>query len=529
MNAPELLELNRRLAQWRLRELTRQGLEAGTRGICLGLMAGIAIAFLAIPNGHLSPGNYWSLVLVLPLIIGITCGVSAAMKVPNGLQAARMFDHRLNLAERTSTALEMAGSPASNNPLLQMQLEDALHATERVQRKHDLSLYPGRKTLLAVAILVSIAIALPYWGRPYFDRIVQKEVLKQKIVQQAAQVEVIRSNLDQNNRLSDAQKQIAAATLERARQEIEQAQTPEQAFTAMQSAIDQLQDQASPALLEKLKALQKAGDLLDQSQSDRLQALAHAMSQGDFNRAADLLQDMDSAQLSAAETQAITQMLENAAQSLGNLDPDLASQLNSAAQALREASSSSDENGKRQALEAAADAFRQADEELAQAIALAETIGSLQAGQAQLAQGDSVPGDASGDRALIIKKTTGGAGAGRGSGPEITTPGPEAPPAPISQNNGPGDAGESDYQPVYAPQRLGGEGGNPQALPASGEPGDKVVGLNNNTPAGQVNPQVPYSQVYPAYWQTFRQAMQNGQVPDHLRAFVRQYFIGLQP
>jgi hypothetical protein len=101
----------------------------------------------------------------------------------------------------------------------------------------------------------------------------------------------------------------------------------------------------------------------------------------------------------------------------------------------------------------------------------------------------------------------------------------------MGQNNGPGDGGQTTYEPIYTPYRVGGLGGPQATLPnqGDGQPGQEVVGQgpSDQQNSGQVN--VPYNEVFPAYRDTAYSAMDNGDYPSELQDVVRQYFSSLDP
>ena len=107
--------------------------------------------------------------------------------------------------------------------------------------------------------------------------------------------------------------------------------------------------------------------------------------------------------------------------------------------------------------------------------------------------------------------------------------GPEAGDSPISQDNGPGDGGETTYEQIYAPTRLGGEDGSQVTLPETGQPGDLVTGEGDTQPGQPGYSTVPYVDVYGSYAEAYRHAIDSGQVPISFRNLVREYFSSLEP
>ena len=95
--------------------------------------------------------------------------------------------------------------------------------------------------------------------------------------------------------------------------------------------------------------------------------------------------------------------------------------------------------------------------------------------------------------------------------------------------DGPGDGGETTYEQIYAPTRLGGEDGSQVTLPESGQPGDQVTGEGATQPGQPGVSTVPYVEVYASYAEAYRRAIDSGQVPISFRNLVRDYFSSLEP
>ena len=96
-------------------------------------------------------------------------------------------------------------------------------------------------------------------------------------------------------------------------------------------------------------------------------------------------------------------------------------------------------------------------------------------------------------------------------------------------DNDPARNPEREYEPVFAPEHLGGEEGTPLSLPGQGDPGDTPMseGEFAENPAGEA--QVPYSEVYADYADAANEALEGEYVPLGLRDLVRDYFSSLDP
>jgi hypothetical protein len=98
----------------------------------------------------------------------------------------------------------------------------------------------------------------------------------------------------------------------------------------------------------------------------------------------------------------------------------------------------------------------------------------------------------------------------------------------LQASNNPDGLGQSDFEQVYAPRRIGGEPGdttiqlesNPDGLPMT-------EGEFASNPAGQSL--VPYADVFGDYSSAANRALDSGYVPLGLRDVVREYFTSLEP
>ena len=100
---------------------------------------------------------------------------------------------------------------------------------------------------------------------------------------------------------------------------------------------------------------------------------------------------------------------------------------------------------------------------------------------------------------------------------------------PMQPGSQPGDGGEREADPVYAPYRLGQGGGQEVVLPGSETGEGQTVGQGGLQPGENAASQVPYSEVYADYAADYYRAIESGQVPPALRDLVRQYFSSLAP
>lgn len=93
--------------------------------------------------------------------------------------------------------------------------------------------------------------------------------------------------------------------------------------------------------------------------------------------------------------------------------------------------------------------------------------------------------------------------------------------------NNPDGEGESNYQPIYAPQRLDAEGSTDIQLETDPDEQPVVEGDFQDNPFGEST--VPYNQVFQDYADAANRAIESDYVPLGLRGVIRQYFSSLEP
>jgi hypothetical protein len=158
-----------------------------------------------------------------------------------------------------------------------------------------------------------------------------------------------------------------------------------------------------------------------------------------------------------------------------------------------------------------------------------DAVGTAGTGQGEGDQGgmaQAQPGSGTQGNSTEQGQSGAGGGAGRGEGSGEGQGGPETQ---MGTDNAPGDGGITEYDEVYDPQRIGGEGG-----PQVDVPGDPGAGAPTGAEGDFVeNPDgdatVPYNEVYGDYEGAVNEALDSGYVPLGLRDIIRGYFTRLNP
>jgi disulfide bond formation protein DsbB len=360
--------LTRAIRRWDRRLRVVSSLLWGPRGLMVGVLIGILIAMIARTRPWLFPNE----VTLLALLAVAVSGLAALLLVwtwPRPVpRAARYFDHRFALQERVSTALELAsGAIPAPDDLAARQLSDTVGTVRRVNAARWL---PLRVRVWEVLALVALSVLLAFLliaDNPQADKLRAERDLRQEIDQKIEQVEGMIVQIENDDSLSPEAKTALTEPLRDALDTLKQPDISRQeAIAALAEAERALGDMADGTLPEQQAAYQSAAEQL--AGSDLTSDLAGALREPDLNRAADAIDELadqlNEADLSPAEREALANELDQIADELADSSPGTAEKLREAAQALRDG----DAAGAQDALRQAADQFQQDARQAQQAL-----------------------------------------------------------------------------------------------------------------------------------------------------------------
>lgn len=160
------------------------------------------------------------------------------------------------------------------------------------------------------------------------------------------------------------------------------------------------------------------------------------------------------------------------------------------------------------------------------------------AGQTDSGQSASSGGESGSDPSMSSSSTSqgsatastasgmGNTGAGDNDGPKLDN-GFQAGNDPISTDNNPDGEGVTQFDSVYAPQRVGGDGGPTLSLESEDSESPLIEGEFSENPTGNVT--VPYNQVFSDYSNAANQALESEYIPLGMQDIVRDYFTSIEP
>ncbi len=498
---------------------------------------------------------------------------------PSLQQSARDFDLRFSLRERVSTAVELLDGRISSQPaIVSAQLDDALHIAQRVDVRAELRLRLRYRDWAVVVLLMAALAALLVVPNPQAPAPI--DLAAETAIRDAAgDLRDITGTIAAETGLDEPEREALLSTLSASLNVLTDGQiSPEEAFARMSAMEKALRDQAQ-AMRQQIDQQRAASQAAAQSLQ---QALGSTGTGGDQPTPAqiptlDELLDQAQQQMGGMTSEQQRQMAEGlrqASQQLQDSSPGTSSALSDAAQslengdaaaasdALQDARDGQSEQSARQqqrseaadSLDAAGDQAGAGAEDISQSSqpqpssdqqagaqpqpdgAPAEPEQSDQQGQpsdqgntqsnANVQPGgqQNEQGGQAGDGGQPESGQSGGADAGDmpDGGPAssgATGPGPS--------DNSPDGTGETDYAPVYAPQRIGGEGD--ETIILEPDMGDAPVaeGEFGENPAGDAT--VPYNQVFSDYSAAANRALESDYVPLGLRDVIRDYFRSIEP
>ncbi len=529
MPSRKLARIRSYLWRWDLRLRLVESLTWGPWGAVVGGGMGVLLA-LAARIWPLWPLRWLIGISGSLVLVGVTVGVLAAWLRPRSLnRRARIFDHRLELADRLTTAVEIGtGRLRAPAAMGRAQLADTLAAITRVDVRAALPLTASRRALGVAGALLCSLVVLFWLPNPQEEVLRQRAAVRQEIEEQVATLEEMRTTLAETEGLTEAEREALVQALEEAIAALEESKehaAPEEAMAALSEAEQALAELRDPQAEATQKGLSEAAEAL--SDSPLTQDIAEALAAGDYQAAARSLAAFSGTKgraLTREEELALAEELMQAAAALAASDPALAEQLNQAAVAIQRG----DAAEARAALREAARQMGAAGERVAGQEALEGSLSQLAEGRQGIAQaggntsaprpgqGGRAGGQMGGQAGGQAGGAAGGQAGGQGSGQQ-------------SQAGHSEDAGTgAPYAEMYVPYRLDEEGLGSNVGREGGEGGMVVGEVPLPAPeGGQAN--VPYQEVYAEYAARAGSALEGSYIPLGMKQYVRDYFSSLEP
>ena len=555
------------------------------RGMILALALAITLAIITrirflMPAGTLA-------VVAGVLVVGgiILSGVLVWMLPRSRRDLARRFDLNFKLKERISTAYEILEGHVQTHPDIERhQLTDAYEAALEIDPKLEM---PFKFRILDFVMVILLAGILGLLLiLPNQLEAAQRPTRTAAVDSAAEDVRDIIEVVANDTELDEVDRQELLDSLEISLDTLEEEDTNNEEVFAVMTEVDaELQeriDELTEALQQRQEALDNATDTLEpfsSENSDEENNASDTEGQPSMQEVLENLQD-EINEMSPEEQQALADALRQAADDLEALNPELAESLRDAAEALQ----NGDTQGAQEALQQAQEQLQQLQQDLQQqqqsaqnlqqaadqaqegAQQIAQQDQNQQGGQnpqqndgqgpqnapnSQLGQSDSPQQNAADGQQpgqnlsessdapptnndnptnlQVDSDDSSGSGAGDGNpSNEGSDQSFEDSGADSNQgDNNPDGGGEIEFESLYAPQTIDGNGEDQIILEPDAGDAPVVEGDFQDNPTGIS--QVTYDTVFSDYQNAANRALESDYVPLGLRDVVREYFTSLQP
>ena len=511
MTAPD--QLQRLLHRWDLRLRLVESVRLGLWGAVLGLIVGVLLATAT----RLAP-LLWRQQLVRWVLLAAGAGalgssLYAWLRPRSASQLARTFDRRFDLAQRLTTALELASGRLQTAPeMAAAQRRDTFAAATRVDPRAVLPLRLPRRALIALAGLTAALTLLLWLPNPQEAVLEQRAAVRAALEEQAGALEAAQAAIAANNALTEPEREALLAALEEALSALHEPDvTPEEAVAALseaERALAPLRDSDAAAARRGLERL--AGELQD---SDLTRKIADALAAGEYDAAAEALAALsgdEDQRLTRAEELELGEQLAQAADALQATNPELAQQFEEIADAIQQGNT----DAAREGLQAAAEQLAAEGVESAQQAVIEDALSAVQQGREAIGAEAGLPASAEAD-----PSSPAGAGPPFSAGAGV----PTAPQPGHSEDAGTG----APYDELTVPERLGDEGEGVE-LPREDDDGVPVGTSPGGPPTGE-QARVSYREIYGDYAAEAGVALERDYVPLGMKQYVRDYFSALEP
>ena len=360
------LALKRALSPWE-RALTFESLKRwllrGAVGALLTICAVLLVGWVVpIPETDLRP---WAAVsAVIPLVAALLTGLWPRGRPHNTAD----LDGRLHFEDRLATAWAFR---TADDPIAQLQREDALRRLAQRAPKRDLQWTPSRYEWVGVGICALVTILLLATPSPQ-QRVLDDQAAEEIAVQQASvQLDTLRQQSEASASLTPDQVRQLDELLQQAQTQLKEARTEQEAANVVARAQDQLSQQlGDPNADLRDEALAAMSETL--SAEPQTKSLGDALQREDTRAASQAIQDLAGRadQLSDVERQSLARALQRAS-NVGRSDTRTATAMRDAAQALTSNASSQQ-------------ALAQVDASLRESIQASQSQAALNATQQQL-------------------------------------------------------------------------------------------------------------------------------------------------
>ncbi len=484
--------------------------------------------------------------LIVSLVLGFLWSI---YKYPSLYDTARLVD-TFGLKERTITALELKGN---NSKLAELQKIDATSSLEKEDIKKQISIKPSMKIVIIAMIMIFSSFILGFINTPSHEEALLKEKNKNIIKNEVENIKKVEKEIKEEKLLTLEEKKQIENTLKELRKKLDKSENMKDIQKEALKVKKELKDIEKRLRQEKLEDIAKK-----LSDKEFTKELAENLKNRDgektaesIEKMAEQLKNMDKEQLEnlAKDLAALAEQLKdnpelaNAFKQISNAiaqniegnmdDAKISNSLNSLSQSLSGLMSNSQVSGAISQLNEALDNLTSAAEQISQGSNSSSNGQSNSPGNQGTNQGNSGQGG-QGNGQGQGSGSGQGAGKGQGSGGggagEGSSPGSETSSGSSSGQSGKKDGSKKEvkeYESIFTPKNLGGQGNQTQVHGNMNDSGDKDV-IQVKKFGDMKGESMPYNEVLNIYKQNAYKRLDNEEIPSNMKEIIRKYFSDLE-
>lgn len=483
-------------------------------GVCFAFALGIVLGLLSRAIPIYNVYALWGYIALAVVAVSI---ISVFVMVPKQNAIAQIVDS-FGLQERISTSLELE---KENSVYKELLINDTVRNMEKLNYKEKIRLTPRKNIIITLIILIfamGVTVILP---EPLKDEAQVSHDLSEYKKEQKKKVEKTEKDVKENLALTEDQKKDLLAKLAALKQELKKVEDTKEADKAIEKTAMKLEQLKKEPKAENLKAL---AEKLDENKETK--DLAEALKSGKAEDIKKQLEEMKNKakSMDSAAKESLKDTLAKASSSLSD------GELKDSIDGLSNAISNGNESAINKSVDKVNGAISNSLSQQDMNEALAQVKSDLQGQPPQNAQGQGQgqgAGQGSGQGAGAGQgQGAGGSGAGSGSGNG------DGGVTPYGQggiaNKTPSGGTEKQYEKVFTPSRLGGQGETSGLTGKSNENSGKsetTITSNSNATLGELK---PYNQVVGEYSQKAMESVNSSSIPSGMEDIIKSYFSSLQ-
>jgi hypothetical protein len=498
----------------------RLGTKKAFDNLFMSLAAGLGASVIAVVLSRFLP--IYNLYYYVALAIGVICLAAlivSVFMVPSLYNTALSVD-ACGLKERTVTAFELL---ADSSNFAQFQKKDALEHLKKLDYKKHISLTPNYKYIIASIVLALGITGSAFLPNPMTDIALERHKLSMLKKEEVKKIDKVEKELSKNEKLTPLEKSELEKKLSELKKDLKEAESEKEVRKAVEKADKKLEMAKTKYDKEELKKLSETlaksdltkniSDLINTGQTKQLKeaikALAEAMKNLNSEQIKQFAENLDKLSKEIKNNEELKEALAGLAQKMASGEfGDLSEELEQFTGSIQELMNS--------------DEFREAVSQMQSDLNEGEpgAISGQMGGQ-----GGNQPGSGNQQGQGQGQGAGPGAGSGTSMGEENPT-GTGTPSGGLNKKQG-SERKEGEYEKIFTPKTLGGEGDTSQITGKKNNSGNSEK-VNTEKGINVRGEAVPYNQVLGSYKQKAAESMGSSEIPEGMREIIKSYFSSLE-